>query len=264
MNGPHPPHGPQGPQPPLPPQGPPPQGPPQGPPPGSFGPPGHPGPQGGPPQPPNRPPKKKSRVGGCLAIGCGVLLVLVLAAGGGGAYYLGWFDRDDGYARLVGVCPMVDEDKGVELSGDPSQVYESDPWEIPGSVVTEYACHFPIEYGDREHNDTRVSVLLHATTNNGISRATGEKTAEVYFTESMVENNGLTPTTCSGGREIHSGFDGGGETRRAMAGARVANLVFESAVDPAEDSEAGLSPDERKAAAEELLCGALENLPPKE
>ncbi|WP_239648671.1 hypothetical protein [Nocardiopsis chromatogenes] len=262
MNGPHPPQRPQGPHPPLPPQGPfppqgpPPQGPPQEPPPGPPGPPG-------PPPDPNRRPKKKGKVGGCLAVGCGVLLVLVLAAGGGGAYYLGWFDEDDGYTQLS-VCPMLDEGKGVELSGDPSQVYESDPWEIPGTPVTEYACGFPVEYGDREHNDTRVSVLLHATTDNGISRATGERTAEVYFTESMVENNGLTPTTCPGGREIHSGFDGGGETRRAMAGARVSNLVFEAAVDPAEDSEAGLSPDERKAAAEEMLCGALENLPPKE
>ncbi|MDA2803269.1 hypothetical protein [Nocardiopsis suaedae] len=254
MNGAHLPHGPQGPQPPLPPYGSPS---PQGPPPGPPGPPG-------PPQQPNQQPKKKGKVGGCLAIGCGVLLVLVLAAGGGGAYYLGWFDKDDGYTQLSDVCGMVDEERGIELSGDPSQVYESDPWEIPGTPVTEYACSFPVEYGDREHNDTRVSVLLHSTTTNGISRATGDKTAENYFTESLVEGNELTQTTCPGGREIHSGFDGGGETRRAMAVAQVSNLVFEAAVDPAEDSEAGLPPDERKTAAEELLCGALENLPTKE
>lgn len=187
-----------------------------------------------------------------------------MAAGGGGAYYFGWFEKDDGYTRLSGVCPMVDEDKGVELSGDPSQVYESDPWEIPGTAhLTEYACNFPVAHDDRESSDARVVVLLHATTTDGIERRTGESIAEDYFTGSMVEDNGLTATTCPGGREIHSGFDGGGETRTALAGALESNLVFESKVSPAEDSEAGLAPDERKAAAEELLCGALENLPPK-
>ncbi|WP_017596487.1 hypothetical protein [Nocardiopsis potens] len=186
----------------------------------------------------------------------------MLAGAGGGAYYLGWFDPDNGYKKPLAVCSMVDQEAGNELSGNPDEMFENE-WEIPGTPVTEYSCNFPVAYGDEEHNDADVAVLMHTTMNNGISRATGDRLAQEYFTNEMVEGNELKATACPSGREIYSGYDGGGTTRTAMAAALVENLAIEGTVAPAQYSDSGMAPEERRKAAEDLLCGALDNLPAK-